>query len=130
MDFPHSAIYASNDCQTLQQAGLLSQNLLAIPFTPHSDGILFFVETDAGIHRFILDTGCTSTAVRVPHQAYTKKFRIMGHDFGGRFIRAIDLNPRFEFDGILGMDFLLDYSCFIDYSNKLIYIDLEDQMKP
>jgi hypothetical protein len=125
LDFPHSAIYASNDYLTLQHAGLLSQNLLAVPFTPHPDGILFSVETDAAIYRFILDTGCTSTAVRAPHQAYTKKFRIMGYDFGGRFIRAIDLNPRFEFDGILGIDFLLEYPLFIDYSNKLIFIDLQ-----
>ncbi len=128
LDFPHSAMYASNDYQTLQQADLLSQDLLAIPFTLHPDGILFSVETDAGIHRFLLDTGCTSTAVRAPHQAYTKKFRIMGYDFGGRFIRAIDLNPRFEFDGILGMDFLLEYSCFIDYSNKLLFIDLQKDL--
>jgi hypothetical protein len=125
LDFPHSAIYASSDYQTLQNTGVLSHNLLAIPFISHPDGILFSVETDAGVYRFILDTGCTSTAMRAPHQAYTKKFCILGYDFGKRFIKVIDLSPRFEFDGILGMDFLLDYSCFIDYSNKLIYIALQ-----
>jgi hypothetical protein len=125
LDFPHATIYASNDHWSLQKAGLLSKNLLAIPFTLHPDGILLAVETDAGTYRLMLDTGSTSTAIRAPHPAFTKKFRIMGHDFGKYFIRAIDVNPQFDFDGFLGMDFLREFPLFIDYSNKIIFIDLQ-----
>jgi len=124
LDFPHSVIYASNDHLSLQKAGLLSENLLAIPFTLHPDGILLSIETDGGTYCLMLDTGSTSTAIRAPHPAFTEKFRIMGHDFGERFIKAIDVSPRFEFDGFLGMDFLREYPFFIDYSNKIIFIDL------
>ncbi len=125
LDFPHSTIYASNDHLPLQQAGLLSQNLLAIPFVLHSDGILLSVETDAGTYRLMLDTGSTRTAIRAPHPNSTAQFRIMGHDFGERFIKAIDVNPQFDFDGFLGMDFLHEYPLFIDYSNKIVLIDLQ-----
>jgi len=125
LDFSHSTIYASNDYLPLQQAGLLSQNLLSIPFVLHSDGILLSVETDIGTYRLILDTGSTCTAIRAPHQNSTTRFRLMGHDFGARSIFPIDLNSHFDYDGYLGMDFLSEYSLFIDYSNGLIFIDLE-----
>lgn len=125
LDFPHSAIYASSDSLLLQQAGLLYKNLLVIPFILHSDGILLGVETDTGTYRLMLDTGATHTAIRVPHPASTKQFCIMGHDFGARAIFGIGLNPRLDFDGCLGMDFLREYSLFIDYSKQLVFIDLQ-----
>jgi hypothetical protein len=125
LDFPHSVIYASNDHLSLQKAGLLSENLLTIPFILHPDGIFLSIETDAGTYRLMLDTGSTFTAIRAPHPTFTEKFRIMGHDFGECFIKAIDVNPQFDFDGFLGMDFLREYPLFIDYSNKLIFIDLQ-----
>jgi hypothetical protein len=126
LDFPHSTIYASNDYLLLQQAGVLSQNLLAIPFTLHPDGILLCVETDVGTYRLILDTGATRTMIRAPHPTATAQFLIMGHDFGERSILAIDLNPRFDFDGCLGLDFLREYPLFIDYSNKIVFLDLQE----
>ena len=126
LDFPHSAIYASNDYLPLQQAGLLSQNLLTIPFSPHRNGILLSVETDAGTHRLILDTGTTHTAIRGPQPTSTRQFCLMGHDFGECSIVSIDLNPQFDFDGYLGLDFLLEHALFIDYSNKLILLDLQE----
>jgi len=125
LDFPHSTIYASSDRLSLQQAGLLSQNLLAVPFTRHSDGVFLSIETDTGTYRLALDTGSTHTLMRAPHPTFTKKFCIMGHDFGERSIMAIDENSQFDFDGFLGMDFLREYPLFIDYSSNLIFIDLQ-----
>jgi len=129
LDFPHAAIYASNDHLSLQQAGLLSKNLLIIPFTLHPDGIILDVETDAGAYRLMLDTGATFTVMRAPHPIFTEKFCIMGHDFGERSIKILDVNPRFEFDGALGMDFLREHSLFIDYPNRLIFLDLQKEDK-
>jgi hypothetical protein len=86
---------------------------------------LLSIETDTGTYRLMLDTGSTSTAIRAPHSAITEKFCIMGHDFGERPIKALDVNPRLEFDGFLGMDFFREYPLFIDYSNKVIFIDLQ-----
>ena len=125
LDFSHSAIYASNNHLPLQQAGLLSQNLLAIPFVLHRDGILLSVETDAGTYRLILDTGSTHTGIRMPHPTTTAQFCLMGHDFGQRSIISIDLSSRFDYDGYLGMDFLREYPLFIDYPNKCIFLDLQ-----
>jgi hypothetical protein len=125
LDFPHSTIYASNDHLPLQQTGILSQNLLVIPFILHPDGIILSIETDTGVCRLILDTGATHTMIRAPHSNLTTQFRIMGHDFGNRSIIPIELNSQFEFDGCLGMDFLREHPLFIDYHNKLILLDLQ-----
>jgi hypothetical protein len=124
LDFPHSAIYASKDLLLLQEAGLFSHDFLAIPFKFHPDGIILSVETDTGVHRLMLDTGTTSTAIRAPHPSSTIKFEIMSHDFGERFIMPIDISAQFDFDGCIGMDFLLEYPIFIDCSNKMVFIDL------
>lgn len=125
LDFAHSAIFASSDHLLLQQAGLLSQNLLTIPFPLHPDGILLSVETDMGTYRLMLDTGSTFTAIRSPHSPSTKHFSIMGYDFGQRVIKTLDVSSQFDFDGFLGMDFLCEYPLFIDYLNKRIFIDLQ-----
>jgi len=125
LDFPHSKMYASNDHLSLQTHGLLSQNLLAIPFTLHPDGIILNVETDTGIHRLMIDTGATLTVMRTSHPIFTKKFCIMGHDFGERPIKVLDVSPQFDFDGAIGMDFIKDHPIFIDYTNKIIFIDLQ-----
>lgn len=124
LDFPHSVIYASNDILSLQQAGILSQHLLAVPFVRHQDGILLSVETDKGLCRLILDTGSTCTVMRQPHPVLTEKFCISEHNFGKRAITHIDLSSHCNFDGFLGMDFLGEYPVFIDYANKMLYIDL------
>lgn len=129
LDFPHSAIYASNNHFHLQQAGLLSKNLLTIPFILHPDGILLSVETDVGVFRLILDTAATHTAIRTPCSTFTSRFRLMGHDFGARSIIPIDLNSCFDYDGYLGIDFLCEYAFFIDYPNRLIFLDLQKEDK-
>lgn len=125
LDFSHAAVYASNDSLSLQKRGLLSQNLLAIPFTLHRDGIILSINTDVGTYRLILDTGATGTLIRAPHPTSTEQFRIMGHDFGKRSVMPFDLFPECTFDGLLGMDFLREYPLFIDYVNKIIFIDLQ-----
>ena len=126
LDFPHASIYASNDHLSFK-AGLLSEKLLAIPFTVHPDGIIFSVETDRGAYRLLLDTGATFTVIRGPHSGFTEKFCIMGHDFGERSIKALDVNPQFDFDGAIGMDFLYEYPIFIDYSNRIVFIELQKE---
>lgn len=125
LDFPHSTIYASRDHSLLQKAGLLSQNLLTIPFVLHPDGIILSVTTDAGIYRLLLDTGATGILIRAPHPEFTEHFHIMEHDFGPRSILPFDLNSSCPFEGLLGMDFLREYPLFIDYANKIIFIDLQ-----
>lgn len=112
LDFPHSVIFASNDHFSVQQASFLSDNLLAAPFVLHRDGILFPVKTDAGTYHLLLDTGSTRTVIRKPHPTTTAQFLIAGHDFGTRRIFPIDLNPKHEFDGCLGLDCLREHPVF------------------
>lgn len=125
LDFRNSTIYASNSHLDLQKAGLFSYNPLTIPFELHRDGILLCIETDRGNYRLILDTAATHTAIRSPYPNSTSKFKLMGHDFGKQSIIPIDLNPNLDYDGYLGMDFLREHPIFIDYTNKLIYLDLQ-----
>lgn len=125
LDFPHSVIYASKDLGLLQEANLFSNHFLPVPFTFHPDGIILNVETDNGVHRLMLDTGTTISVIRAPHPSYTTKFNIMGHDFGARFVLSLDVTTQFDIDGFLGMDFLCEYPIFIDYTNKMVFIELE-----
>ena len=125
LDFPNSVIYASKDLLLLQESGLFSYNFLAVAFTTHPDGIILPVETDTGVYRLLLDTGATTTTIRPPHPSFTSKFSIMGHNFGQRCILPVEISSQFDFDGCLGMDFLQEYRIFIDYSNKVVFIDLE-----
>jgi len=124
LDFPHSAIYASKDLALLQKAGLFSHNFLSVPFQVHPDGIILTVGTNTGTYRLMLDTGTTSTTIRTPHTSSLEKFEIMGHDFGPRRIMPVAISTQFDFDGCIGMDFLSEHPIFIDYSNKMVFIDL------
>jgi len=124
LDFSNSKIYASNDHFSLQNLGLLSQHLLAIPFSTHPDGIILNVETDSGIYRLVLDTGCTFTMMKPPHPIFTEKFCIMGHDFGEHSIKVLDVSQKFDWDGTIGMDFIKEHPIFIDNVNKMVFIDL------
>ena len=126
LDFPHSKMYGCKDHLLLQNQGLLSENLLAISFTPHPDGIFIQVETDAGVQRLKFDTGATLTVIRAPHPSITEKFCIKGHDFGKQSIKPLDLCQKYDFDGALGMDFIKNHPIFIDYINKTIFIDLQN----
>ena len=38
----------------------------------------------------------------------------MGHDFGPRRILPADISTEFNFDAVLGMDFLREHALFID----------------
>ncbi len=125
LDFEHAAIYACNSVKALQKKGVLSRNLLTVPFILHPDGIMLSVETDTGFLNLLLDTGASCTAVRVPHPDYISKFCLMDHDFGARSVFPIELHSDFNYDGFIGMDFLKEHSLYIDYPNKLIYIDLQ-----
>jgi hypothetical protein len=73
----------------------------------------------------VLDTGSTCTAIRFPHPASTAKFQIMGCDFGERSIKVLEMTSKFDFDGVLGMDFFLEHPLFIDYTNRQILLDLQ-----
>lgn len=126
LDFPHSKMYGCKDYLSLQKQGLLSKNLLAIPFAPHPDGIFIQVETDAGVQRLKFDTGATLTVIRAPHPSITEKFCIKGHDFGKQPIKSLELCQQYDFDGALGMDFIKEHPIFIDYVNKTIFIDLQN----
>ncbi|MBX9745076.1 MAG: hypothetical protein K2X08_07710 [Chlamydiales bacterium] len=128
LDFQHAAIYACSNYIDLQKKNLLSDELLVIPFTLHSDGILLNIETDEGSQRLILDTAATNTALRSPHPNFTSKFKILEYDFGAHSLTPINLDERFEYDGYLGMDFLLKYSLYIDYRNKMILLDLKTSL--
>ena len=125
LDFKNSAIYACDSLIHLQQEGLLSESILTIPFTLHHDGILLLIETDMGNLRLLLDTGSTCTVVRAPCSTSVSKFCLLEQDFGPRSLTPFELHPSWDCDGFLGMDFLLEHSIYIDYPNRLLFLDLQ-----
>lgn len=127
LDFSHSCMYACNDCETLKQKGLLSNNLHVVPFELIDNSILVEVETDEGLKQLMLDTGATYTTINRYLSQFTNLFRINGYDFGKQYVASLEFAPEWPCDGTLGAEFMHDNVIYIDYCKQLLYIDLDRQ---
>jgi hypothetical protein len=139
IDFPHATMFASNNKTALKKAGFFLDKMVPIPFETGPKGIIILnVNTDAGILHLALDTGATITIVRssrVQDQTcikndrgffdfITSRFSIGNNDFGKQRLLLYDITPELkEIDGLLGMDFLKHHVLYIDYQNKILYLD-------
>lgn len=130
LDFPHNNVYASKTLSQLQAKGLFSNYFLQLSFYIDDGNIILPIALGNTVRRLILDTGATYTVMRKELQEEISDFCIAGHSFGKRSILFIDIHPRLNFDGCLGMDFLCEYPLFIDYCNKFIFIDLAKSQIP
>lgn len=139
LNFKKKVIYTCQTFSKLKNKGLISNNFIKVPFIQNKNGILLEVETEIGIKRFLLDTGASRTVLRsniVSHEYVlntnnspvpifiTSKFIIGGKDFTEGEILLLEINPEYDFDGLLGMDFLEIFPIYIDFINRFIYIDL------
>jgi hypothetical protein len=123
--------YAASDLTKIPEP--ISENHLCIPFKLRNDGIILEITLDSGPTRLLLDTGATLTAVFSPASDLSKSFSsshfsIGKHDFGEQLIyRLTNAAPKKDYDGYLGMNFLINHPFYIDYPNRNIYFDLSKQ---
>lgn len=136
LDFINNKMIISNDLKKLQKMGYDLKEFEQVPLTKYKKDIILEIDTDKGIKRFALDTGCTVTAYKnfllneqdvidkYNHKIFiSKKFCIANKDYGPKEIFSLAITPKLDIlDGILGMDFLKDHLLYIDFSNHKLYI--------
>lgn len=141
LDFRNFRIVASNDIKKLKQNGFNIEACIKVPFEMTKIGLTLRVNTDMGVKNFCLDTGSTLTFVKLVvskgkpclQDRYgvcffsTSKFEIGGINFGSVKLYPLAISDKLEeIDGLLGMDFLKKHVTYIDFHNKVIYIDKHD----
>jgi len=135
LDFPNSQVCSVSSLKQAKKLGYRVENWQKVPFSI-KNGIVVDVATDFGKRQLILDTGATFTVMKkalIPEEkAYEKypglravqsgKFAAGNIDFGKTEICIFDFpNPEASIDGVLGMSFLSQRVCYIDYKNKCLY---------
>ena len=92
------------------------------------------LETDFGLHEFLLGTGTTITTVQPQEKkeldegqpirtTRSKKFCLGGIDLGPRDVVVLDTdNGLMPVEGILGADLFDDYVVYIDQENKKLFL--------
>ncbi len=138
LDFPHSVIFLCKDKRSLKKAGFSLEEMIKVPLEITPKGMIIKTETDQGVLKLLIDTCASISLVRASHfqnQEYPKeshgfevftssKFLIEGKDFGKQEFLLYDITPELhELDGVLGMDFLEKRIIYVDYSNRVVFID-------
>ncbi|MBI5346463.1 MAG: hypothetical protein HZB76_04910 [Chlamydiae bacterium] len=141
LDFPRSRIIASNQLNKLKKMGFDLSCFTKVPFEKGNAGIIILINTDLGIKRFLIDSGSTSTLIspvffkgielfkkKYDMFVFTSlKFLIKDQDFGKNDLCLLNFDAaNFDFDGILGMDFLRKHTMYIDFVNKFVYVKKEE----
>lgn len=138
LDFPHAAVFLSNQLNELKKSGYNVNTWLKVPFKLDPKGMVLEIDTDLGKKRFMLDTGLTVTLLRSSNvqnhneleQHFgmpifpTSKFIIEGKDFGKMNLHLREITPELDIlDGILGMDFFSKHQIYLDFHKKMAYIN-------
>jgi hypothetical protein len=138
LDLSQGAIFSCNSLEILQRKGICPKELVQVPFHFERGVMLVQAETDIGTLNLAIDTGASFTLVRpafVKNLIFQNDFRGLsfctisrfafeGKSFGKLNLYPFDVAPQFqEMDGILGMDFLKNHIIYIDYKEKIIYIE-------
>ncbi|MBF5058807.1 hypothetical protein [Candidatus Neptunochlamydia vexilliferae] len=137
-DFKKSKVIISNNISKLKKNGYDLESFIKLPFTKNKFGILVNVTTDIGDKTLLLDTGFTYTMLHeheypsdrekeTSYQGFlcldSNHFAINGVDFGKKKLYFLKLSEKLrEIDGFLGMDFIKHHVMYIDFPNKLLYI--------
>lgn len=139
-DFSNYIFLVSNDFAKLEEDGYDLDSMIKVPFEAE-EGIVLSVETDLGIQKLMIDTGCTLNLIRSSLTQdedleegelglplfTTSQFILGGHDFGSLELHLFDIAPEFdEIDGLLGMDFLDHHVLYFDFENDVAYIGKVD----
>ena len=138
MDFRNSAMFACHNLNDRKKNGYHLDKLVQFPFEMDiNTGIIWKVDTDLGIKKLLLDTGCSLNLIKpsavkgqpceewLPGlQRYkSSKFLLGGKDFGETNLTLSEISPVLgTFDGIIGMEFLKEHVVYLDFKKKIAYV--------
>lgn len=141
-DFPNSAIILQKNIKNPEK-NYTPSKFVHIPFSIENYGITLSIETDAGVHKMVLDTGATYSVINKklipPNQTKeieqglqkyfpTNQLIINGCNFGSWELALFDISDKFDLDGCLGADFFLEYAVYLDFQNKMAYIQKPEKI--
>lgn len=136
LDFPNSTVQLNP--KGTGNKWCPPEEFTSVPIELNMLGISLLIETDFGIHRILLDTGATYSFVRKSLQDrvevrevveesgdwyfYTNKLLIGNSNFGPWEFGFFEIAEKWDIDGCLGVDFLLEHSVYLDFENKMAYV--------
>lgn len=135
-DFFRAKIVIAKDKNVMGRYTSLSR-FFQMPFEQTSGGHVFLtVTTDAGTHRFLLDTCANFSAIRqslispqsnievYPSRKFfvSNKLVLSGVDSGSWKFFIYEFDEWKDIDGILGLDFFYKHEIILDFQTKTAYI--------
>ena len=131
LDFQNGVFFFIRNLDALKKEGYSIQSFIDVPFDLEKVGVVFSIDTDMGIKRFILDSGASISLIKpcgakdkiikkgvIPFIT-TSKFSIGEIKVGSMDLYLFELPEICEnVDGILGMDFLSRYAVYLNAKEK------------
>lgn len=138
LDFQHKNAYFCKSLKTLQNKGIFPKNLIKVPFKKIKGLMLVEAVTDLGKLNLAIGTQASISVVKpsfikdddlIKNDAHgfsfcpVTNFELEGKNFGNLNLYKLNMLDNFDIiDGVLGMDFLMNHTMYIDYKNNFIYI--------
>ncbi|NGX36950.1 MAG: hypothetical protein K1000chlam2_00096 [Chlamydiae bacterium] len=138
-DFPNSSLHFIEQGQNLKKVNLRLEEYKKIPFELEKCGIVLNIESDLGPLKYMMDTGASVSVIK---PEFLKKqslstdthgnsifvsstFTIGNYDYGEKYLYPFNITPELgNIQGILGMDFLREHAFYIDFPNRLLYLQM------
>ena len=130
IDFARSKVFLIEPQKETAEKSLLSAGFIKIPFLLNKYGISIKFKTDIGDVNLILDTGANCCLLKrhvfpftEEKQLWRTELSVSGIDFGTWHFWLGSLGTKYpEFDGLLGVDFFLKNTIYLDFVNQFAYI--------
>jgi hypothetical protein len=136
-DLSHSQIYLCNTLNELKKVTRIHDHFVTTKLYSDHQGLAVMVETDIGTKKFLLDTGATGSILKesLVDKANAVEFHpgkwgflsrrmvIGGKDFGSWKLTLFQFSDKLgDFDGVLGIDFLMEHPFILDFKNGNVLI--------
>ena len=137
LDLNNSLIALCNCFETLEEQGYRTSSFVKVPLLVNRGLVEFYIETQEGPLRCMLDTGSTlnilntklkegetlDQAVWDPNKLLDyASFNIGGENFGPITFHCLPIQIPIHIEAVLGMEFLKTHQVFLDFPQNSIYI--------
>ncbi len=136
LDLANAEIAFCDGLSSLNERGYLPEEFVQTPLLTDRGLVECHALTTKGLLRYALDTGCTwnifhqenpqnlplEKMIKDPDSSVTfPTFTISGRNLGPIDFVQLPINLPIPIDGVLGMEFFLEFAVFIDFANQQIY---------
>ena len=126
LDIPHLRIGCCDSIETLERHGYPIHHYIKAPLLQSSECIGIQLSMKNRTLNCLLDTGATQNILNLEgfdrQTVILDSVKIGDEELGPLIFCAFPIKLSFPIDAILGMDFLLKHTVFIDFKNQCAYI--------